>query len=288
MKSDACTITHYLMGGERRGCIKCSCKVWSAVAYKMPRVLVSKCSDVEGLKGGGVYFLFGEDEDGKPTIYVGKASARVSGIGMTQRILESHGKSAKTVCCIDDWAYAVALTTKSDEFGATELGYLEYSFHQLAIQAKRCVVLNGNTPHKGAVPEEESANVHAYMECAKELMESLGVYAFTPVTSAGADSSCPVLRLKHPESEGRGCYTEEGFIVFKGSKLRMYVPPTCPKSALRAREFYADKIKDGVLMEDLLFSSPSSAAAFVGSGSINGWEKWQTEDGKSLKEIMPK
>ena len=39
---------------------------------------------------------------------------------------------------------------------------------------------------------------------------------------------------------------------------------------------------------DIFGKIASGAASFVGGGSINGWEKWQTDDGKSLKDIMPK
>ena len=83
-------------------------------------------------------------------------------------------------------------------------------------------------------------------------------------------------------------YTEDGFLVFNGSILRSCVSVSCPDAALRARKLYEDKIKDGVLQEDIIFRTPSGAAAFIGGGSINGWEKWQTGDGKSLKDIMPK
>jgi len=38
-------------------------------------------------------------------------------------------------------------------------------------------------------------------------------------------------------------------------------------------------------MDDVLLSSPSAAAAFVGGSSLNGNELWKTENGISLKNI---
>ena len=42
---------------------------------------------------------------------------------------------------------------------------------------------------------------------------------------------------------------------------------------------------DGVLQEDVLFSSPSYAAMFVIGKNANGLTSWKDEDGRFLKEI---
>ena len=44
-------------------------------------------------------------------------------------------------------------------------------------------------------------------------------------------------------------------------------------------------IVEGVLQEDVLFSSPSYAAMFVIGKSANGLTSWKEEDGHSHKEI---
>ena len=40
-----------------------------------------------------------------------------------------------------------------------------------------------------------------------------------------------------------------------------------------------------MLLEDLLFGSPSGAAAFVCGMNTNGRTEWKTADGVSLKEL---
>ena len=40
-----------------------------------------------------------------------------------------------------------------------------------------------------------------------------------------------------------------------------------------------------ILQEDVLFHSPSYAAAFVIGGHVNGLTEWKTTDGKTLKEL---
>ncbi|MBU3194865.1 DUF4357 domain-containing protein [Clostridium algidicarnis] len=40
-----------------------------------------------------------------------------------------------------------------------------------------------------------------------------------------------------------------------------------------------------VLQDDVLFNSPSYAAAFVIGGHVNGLTEWRTIEGKTLKEV---
>jgi hypothetical protein len=43
--------------------------------------------------------------------------------------------------------------------------------------------------------------------------------------------------------------------------------------------------EEGILQEDVLFKSPSYAAAFVIGGHANGRTEWKTDYGKTLKYI---
>ena len=48
---------------------------------------------------------------------------------------------------------------------------------------------------------------------------------------------------------------------------------------------HIDIDENGILQENILFRSPSYAAAFVIGGHVNGLVEWKTKDGVSLKEI---
>jgi hypothetical protein len=55
---------------------------------------------------------------------------------------------------------------------------------------------------------------------------------------------------------------------------------------VKLREKYKTKIgSDHILLEDILFTSPSAAAAFVGGSSLSGNELWKTADGVALKNL---
>lgn len=81
-----------------------------------------------------------------------------------------------------------------------------------------------------------------------------------------------------------GRQTAEGFVVMKGS----YISPESAESIPTKIKVLREKaqIKDGVLQQDTLFSSPSYAAMFVIGKSENGLRRWKTKDGRELKSLI--
>jgi hypothetical protein len=80
------------------------------------------------------------------------------------------------------------------------------------------------------------------------------------------------------------CRNTEGFVVLKGSHIEPNDSDSIPPGVKEARQ-KAKIDKDGVLHEDVLFKSPSYAAAFVIGGHANGLTEWKTVDGKTLKDV---
>ena len=56
------------------------------------------------------------------------------------------------------------------------------------------------------------------------------------------------------------------------------------KFARTLRLEYADKIKDNITVEDIIFKSPNMLGMFVFYGGQNTWAELKDEDGKSLDE----
>ena len=82
--------------------------------------------------------------------------------------------------------------------------------------------------------------------------------------------------------------TDKGFLVKKGSQ---YVPNetnSCGNSIKEQRKklVASGKIKNNTFKEDVLFESPSSAAACILGANTNGRTAWVNSDGKTLKEIQ--
>ena len=68
--------------------------------------------------------------------------------------------------------------------------------------------------------------------------------------------------------------------------LRKVLEQACPESAIKNRTKYASFIDENhTLTDDLLFSSPSGAASFVGGSALSGNEQWKDKNGTKLKDI---
>jgi len=283
------SINIFLMDGEPTGRIKCTLANWTGVAYKIPRTALDLCKERDDLKQSGIYFLFGtSDQTGNNVVYVGQAGARKNGEGLLYRLQEHKRNPDK-----DYWTEAVVFTTSNNSFGPTEISYLENRFCGLALAAKRYDVQNGNDPTHGNITEEKESELEEFVDYARIVMGTLGhkvfepIVAVKPTTEAAAVSDDePILYFNRANLKATGRRTNDGFVVFKGSAVVPELHKSCPENVVKLRGRYKDKIDVGhVLTEDLLFTSPSTAAAFVGGSSLSGNELWKTAGGVSLKNL---
>ena len=84
--------------------------------------------------------------------------------------------------------------------------------------------------------------------------------------------------------EANGSQTSEGFVVFKNSHIATVDDYTIP-DVIKERRKNASVDEQGILQEDMLFTSPSYAAMFVIGKSANGLTSWKDEHGKTLKAL---
>lgn len=287
------TIHLFLMDGEASGRIKCTMANWTGLAYKIPRTEIDKCKNRSDLKQSGVYFLFGTDTltDDK-SVYVGQAGLRKNKEGLLNRLQEHKRDSSK-----DYWTEAIVFTTSNNSFGPTEISYLENRFCNMARNSNRYIVKNNNDPNPGNLTEEKECELEEFIDYARIIMGALGHKVFIPINemvnlSEKNDESQeifsePLLYLKNRKVDATGRRTSDGFILYKGSIVSKLPSNKCSNYILNLRKKYDDKIaKDtNTLKEDILFSSPSLAAAFVIFYSANGLILWKNSDGLTLKEI---
>ena len=282
------------MDGDAGGRIKCTLANWTGVAYKIPRTELDKCKERDDLKQSGVYFLFGtSDVTGKSVVYIGQAGARKNGEGILNRLQEHKRNPEK-----DYWTEAIVFTTSNNSFGPTEISYLENRFCNLAIEANRYEVKNGNDPTPGNITEEKESEMEEFIDYAKVIMGTLGHKLFEPISkpiipaendTAAVPRNYSELHLERViknvgKVEAVGTQTSEGFVVFKDSRIALADDDTIP-AVIKERRKKALLDEQGVLGEDMLFTSPSYAAMFVIGKSANGLTSWKTADGKTLKSL---
>lgn len=137
-----------------------------------------------------------------------------------------------------------------------------------------------------------------FIDYAKVIMGTLGHKLFEPISktvSQTAEGTSAILKdhsnlhlertiKKIGKVEADGSQTSEGFVVFKGSYISLADDNTIP-AVIKERRKNALIDEQGVLQEDMLFTSPSYAAMFVIGKSANGLTSWKTADGKTLKSL---
>lgn len=199
----------------------------------------------------------------------------------------------------DYWTEAVVFTTSNNSFGPTEISYLENKFCNLAIEANRYIVKNGNDPSPGHITEEKESELEEFVDYANLIMGTLGHKIFVPlnkgvtVADNTVDTASEEIELFFTRTikkinfivEASAKQTAEGFVVLKGSKIAPNSGADYTISSGNRKKREECKIENNILKEDVLFNSPSSAAEFVTGKSCNGWVSWKTKDGKTLHDL---
>ncbi len=96
--------------------------------------------------------------------------------------------------------------------------------------------------------------------------------------------------LKGPDAEGRGVFTDKGFLVKAGSLAKREIPLSGKSLTSVHQQFIADGVLEEQgsqlrFVQDHLFNSPSGAAAAVLGRMANGWIAWKRADGQTLSEV---
>lgn len=165
-------INVFLMDGEATGRIKATISNWIGVAYKIPRHKLFACKERDDLSQSGVYFLFGNNDEGD-VVYIGQAGVRKNGSGILARLNE-HDKNPDK----DYWTEAVVFTTSNNSFGPTELSFLENKFCNMSIASGNFKVKNVNDPTLGNITEEKESELEEFADYAELILGVLGYKVF--------------------------------------------------------------------------------------------------------------
>lgn len=98
-----------------------------------------------------------------------------------------------------------------------------------------------------------------------------------------------LLFLKYKALKATGkMVVPKGFVVCKGSEYNEIATSSCTTAIDNKRHelMKLGKMKNGVLTEDVLFGSPSTAAKVLIGNSVNGNILWVDSDGNTLKQIL--
>ena len=281
------SIELFLVNGSADSLITAELSNWNGKAIKIPRIEVASCNR-DDITQAGVYFLFCKEDDGSDSVYIGEAKNVKE--RLVQHLRDYQSEKEKYY-----WTTAAIFIGR--DLNKALIRYLENRFVEIARACKRYTVLTKNTYKNTVMKESQIAVMEEFVDNVKTLISALGYKVLEPlnkpviiVSDVGEHSDTEDLSLHLERTikglgkvEADGVRTSEGFVVLQGSRIAVEDDDTIPVVLKQQRRKVS--VIDGVLQEDVLFSSPSYAAMFVIGKSANGLISWKDETGRSLKDI---
>jgi len=280
MKPSAKTIQIFLPSGDPQGIRIAEVTTRIVQVIEVPRILLQDFVKMPECDQVALYFLFGETEDGsQQKVYVGQTGS------LRERLMDHNKKK-------DFWQRALLLISRTHSLTQTHALFLEWYCIQATRKAGRYADENSNSGSKPHTPAPLEADCLEVFETGRTLLATLGYPIFDPVANAGNASAEEIFVCIGSGANGRGIYTQEGFVVLKDSQARIENVSSVKGTATEAfrKKLFDTGIlaTDGntaVMTKDHLFQSPSSAAIALMGRNANGWTEWKTKDGKTLDAV---
>ena len=273
------TIQIFCPHGEPRGVRIAEMTTRIVQAVVSPRSQLDLALQRAELRGVGVYFLFGQaEETSRPLVYIGEAE------DCAERIKQHNQQK-------EFWNTSIAIVSRTQSFTKAHVRMLEWLSIKKTVEAKRFELDNGNEGSEPRVPEAMAADVYEVFETVDVLLSTLGFPIFEPLVNESRSNSQVRFYCNRGGAKASGLYTEEGFVVEKGSTARSELLGSA-RDAIR--ELRDGMIRDGTLVKnngelrfsrDHVFSSPSTAASVVVGGSSNGWREWKDDKSRTLHDV---
>lgn len=272
------TIRIFLADGSPEGLRLVEKSNWTGHAVVCPRARFGESKNRREFNRPGVYILLGPSlSPDIPLIYVGEGDP-------VRPRLEQHHREK------DFWTTLVLFTSSAENLNKAHIQYLESRLVEIAKQAKRADIENGNVPQRPNLTEPDQAELEAFLD------EMLIVYPVLGVTAFEAPNSTPGaaqrLFIKAKGMTAAGYDSPGGFVVAKGSEAVADWVPSAHKYSLELRNALIERgvlVKSGdrfVFSQDYTFDSPSGAAQIIQGRTANGRIDWKDEAGTTLKELQ--
>lgn len=245
-------------------------------AILIPRQKLDDALIRKELESVGIYFLIGETEsDAAPLTYVGEAEC------VADRIKQQNKDK-------EFWTFAIVIVSKTQYFTKTHVKFLEWYCHACIQKSGRFKLENATIPTKPHISEAIEADLMDNFDTIKTLVATLGYPLFDEIVKKDKKEICI---CKGKEAHAEGEYTEDGFVVFKGSTCNFVEAKASSQWISNLRKQLVDRKilqqKDTVyeFTTDYIFPSPSAAAVTVLARNANGWTEWKYANGKTLDEV---
>lgn len=268
-----------LPNGDPNGLKVISLIGWTGKCFIVPRTNLKQLKDRSEIDKPGLYFLFGPREESS-RVYIGESESFFSRI-------TNHDSNK------DFWDTVLIFT---GELNRADVKYLEFKATTFAKESARYAVENKAQPQENSLSEFDKIKAEQFFENARLILRTFGYEIFEKATESCADRELYYLKGEH--TDARAHILEDGsLLVLKGSLARIRETEAFWGWSKSARQnFLAEgKLQKSLsnpesyeFIEDIIFKSPSAAAATIKGAPINGWTAWKNEKGITLDENLRK
>ncbi|MCM1324018.1 MAG: DUF4357 domain-containing protein [Acetobacter sp.] len=226
----------------------------------------------------GIYILVDSLRREKPEIYIGKGDVQ-------DRARKNDRKK-------DFWTMMFAIQLKNESgFNDAHNSYLEHYFVKKGKKLNLAIMNeNKQTPKCPILTEEMLSELESYIDTIEILLSTLGLKCFQPLEDISSPQKDIFTCSDKYGNFGKGEYTEDGFLLYKGSICKLELHKGTKNLPQRDEMICSGQLKSidnhYVLQEDKLFSSVSSAASIVLGRMANGWLKWKNQANITLDELV--
>lgn len=266
------TMTVQLIGSEPDGIRICHVEGESLTTVVVPRELLSEAKKLPDIPKRGVYYLLDEDHGVIGRVYAGQTTQGLARLDAHKSRKEFWNKA---VMFLDDESNKDR--DVPDALEADAIGYVRtHGSYETD---------NLETPQPYVSPYKEQAVRRLH----KSILFRMAVLGYgLDRTDAAVPAGHALFHTRRNGIVAKGRYDERtgSFTVLAGSQIDLSRPVLKNVGATDARRnVFGEESGIATLRDDMVFSSPSSAAVFVLGGSQNGWTEWVNEAGETLDTV---
>lgn len=258
------------------GIIECTIDDWFGISYKIPRNKLKEASQLKYINNTGVYVLFGDDESTAEKIaYIGEAE------DIYNRLYQ-HNKNK------DFWSECIVFVSKDNSLNKAHIKYIEHELYEIGKNANRYTIKNESNPTKSSLSNADEIRAEKFISKIKIITNMFGYKLFIKLVNEDNKIDKTLYLINNGIEYAKGMVTDEGFVVFKGSKIKVGIYDSLSKSLYNfcEKERNSSDVVDNVYINDHLFSSPSMAAIAILGRNSNGYNEWKNKKNISLKKII--
>lgn len=276
-------ITIYMIDGTPEGAKTFEIGNWSGKAISCSRSNAKSILSRDEFEGSGIYFLRSTagSIDYDDSIYIGEAEV------LRERIKQQLSGSK-------DFDSFICFTSKDHSLTKAHIKYLEARLFTLAKEARSSEVMNSNTPTLSRLSEADVSDMEYFIDQISLVLPLAGIRALISSVATtevkNRSASGRVYTLKSNRISAWMVEVSEGYLVKAGSQFSLNETGSIAAGWKKLRSKLLDEglveigERYGVLVDDVIFSSPSAASSTLLGSQSPGPIRWLDEDGVSFKD----